>query len=143
MLRSALFGLVAIVLLFDRSARAESSSYAVAKHSTPQVWCPSETRRVAVTFRNTGARAWSPKTHDRVSYHWRDTQGGMVHRDGLRTDFDAEVAVGAHAEVLAKVTAPSTPGSYVLVWRMLTEGAGWFPEPVSYTHLTLPTTPYV
>ena len=106
----------------------QDSAYAVVDQRAPATLCPGETRRVEVTLENVGGRSWEPAAKDRLSYHWRDRAGVVVVRDGSRTDLETTVHSGEQVTVAAKVTAPEEPGDYTLVWRMLREGEGWFPE---------------
>ncbi len=119
---------VAMVCQTASADLRQGPAYAVREHETPEAWCPGETRRVSVTLENTGGRAWRPESKDRLSYHWRSEAGQTVQRDGRRTDLGSAVAPGERETIDAKVTAPAAPGRYQLVWRMLREGEGWFPE---------------
>lgn len=109
--------------------RAEGPAYAVLAEATPGRMCPGETQRVEVTLENTGGRTWAPSEQDRLSYHWYAADGSLLVRDGRRTDLGEPVPPGESVELSAKVTAPTSPGAYRLVWRMLREGEGWFPQP--------------
>lgn len=108
--------------------RGEGPSYAVVAEATPESMCPGETQRVELSLENTGGRTWTPDAQDRLSYHWRTEDGTLVIRDGRRTDLADPVSPGERVDLGAKVTAPTQPGRYQLVWRMLREGEDWYPE---------------
>ncbi len=119
---------VAMVCLTASADLREGPAYALVEHATPKALCPGETQRVEVTVENTGGRTWRKASGERLSYHWRDASGAVVTWDGRRADLEADVEPGAQQTLTAKVTAPTEPGRYQLVWRMLREGDDWFPE---------------
>ncbi|MEM6291188.1 MAG: sulfatase-like hydrolase/transferase [Myxococcota bacterium] len=110
------------------AAPPRGARFEVAGHETPAALCPAEVRRVAVTLRNVGDQAWEPDAGDRLAYHWRRPGGALVQRDGRRSELPERVEPGESVTVDAKLIAPAEPDDYVLVWRMLREGGGWFPE---------------
>ncbi len=119
-----------VVLWCETAAAAlpPGSRFEVGEHRTPAALCPSEVRRVSVALRNVGDRAWEPEAGDRLAYHWRTVEGALVQRDGRRSELPQRVEPGDVVTVDAKLIAPTEPGAYVLAWRMLREGEGWFPE---------------
>ena len=127
---AALFAVwvVAAGQIAKAEVRPEGPAYAVVRHDAPGALCLDETQLLQVVLENTGGRTWAPEDRDRLSYHWRDAQGRTVVRDGRRTELEGEVAPGEQVTLDAKVTAPAEAGRYTLVWRMLREGDGWFPE---------------
>jgi len=95
---------------------------------------------VPVAVRNAGAALWNatgPSLVD-LSYHWHDASGNTVVWDGLRTPLAANVDVGATANVTMKITAPNTPGTYVLTLDLVREGVAWFGQ-LGSTAYRIPT----
>ena len=120
---------VAFVLIVPRLAEAAPDlAFALEAHETPSTLCPQEGRPVALTLRNTGSVAWDPDKKDRVAYHWRDSEGRVVERDGRRSMLPGIVRPGEVADVRAVVVAPSDPGSYRLQWAMVRENVRWYPR---------------
>lgn len=88
--------------------------------------CPGEARPIRLTLKNEGTFAWQDS--DRVSYHWRDSEGNIVVKEGRRTPLPSEVKPGASISVDAVIKAPELPGTYVLQWRMVRQMVKWFPD---------------
>ena len=64
-----------------------------------------------------------------------ETVAGTYFGNPLETEILVGESSGARAVVKTKRLVANTNGDM--------EGIMWVPNPVSYTHLTLPTTPYV
>ncbi|MDE3103008.1 MAG: hypothetical protein KGJ98_12320, partial [Chloroflexota bacterium] len=85
---------------------------------------------VPVTLTNAGTDTWVTTGTAPVdlSYHWYDAAGNVVVWDGARSGLGAaSVAPGAVATATAQITAPTTPGSYLLRLALVKEGVAWFP----------------
>src|SRR5256714_10212371 len=84
---------------------------------------------------NTGTDAWKTTAPGLVnlSYHWYDAAGVTVLWDGARTPLGGDVAPTQQRVVQLAVTAPSTPGSYLLRIALVQEGVGWLPPSNPYT----------
>jgi hypothetical protein len=63
-----------------------------------------------------------------VAYHWRDTTGSMVVRDGQRTSLLVDVPPGRQLTQPMWITAPQTPGTYVLEITLVHESVAWLDE---------------
>jgi hypothetical protein len=89
-----------------------------------------ETRNVYAGVRNLGTATWPGGTDQppevRVSYHWRDADGGILIHDGHRTPFPAAVAPGAECILPVTVTAPEAPGRHELGLDVIHEHVRWF-----------------
>lgn len=92
-------------------------------------WRAGDELAVAVELENRSARAWPAGGRDRLSYHWLDSSGEMLIRDGARTLMPHEVAAGQNVRLRARVVAPDKPGRYRLRWAMVREGVRWYPSP--------------
>jgi O-Antigen ligase len=86
---------------------------------------------IALSIRNIGALPWAAggKKPVRVSYHWmsEDAQEVVV-LDGARSDLPGDVVPGAKVDLLATVTTPARPGSYLLWWDLVHEKVTWFSD---------------
>lgn len=86
---------------------------------------------VPIKVTNTGRNWWykdSPNAF-KLSYHWLNSAGQVVLRDGLRTDLPINVAPnGGYVNMIGKVAVPPNPGSYILKWDMVHEGVTWFSD---------------
>lgn len=89
-----------------------------------------ETRNVFVAVRNLGTATWPGGSglppEIRMSYHWRDGEGGMLVHDGRRTPFPVAVAPGEECIVPVSVTAPDAAGRHELGLDVLHEQVRWF-----------------
>lgn len=74
---------------------------------------------------NTSGRTWPENGLFRLSYHWFQGAKTVVF-DGHRTMLPSTVQSEGAIPLNAKVTAPSTPGSYTLKWDMVEENVAWF-----------------
>ena len=83
---------------------------------------------VPITITNTGGGVWVSQGASpvRLSYHWFTPQGVAVTWDGDRSVLPHDVLPGQSVTLEASVHAPSTAGSFRLVWDMVHEGATWF-----------------
>ncbi len=86
--------------------------------------------QVAVELRNTSQEGWPIRGATRValSYHWTDSAGRSVVRDGARTLLPKEVEPGESVTVLQQVLAPETSGDYTLTLDLVREQVAWFSD---------------
>jgi hypothetical protein len=82
----------------------------------------SQTARMTVALRNLGTCDWMPGRHRLGS---QNPQDNTVWGTG-RVELPAPVISGQVATFPFDVTAPSSPGIYILQWRMVEEGVEWF-----------------
>ncbi|MDM7998724.1 MAG: hypothetical protein QUS33_01655, partial [Dehalococcoidia bacterium] len=61
-----------------------------------------------------------------LAYHWYTSDGYLVQWDGQRSVLLTDLAPGQSTTVTATVSAPGTPGNYILKWDMVQEGVTWF-----------------
>jgi hypothetical protein len=86
--------------------------------------------RGRVELENAGAAPWRPRDGEgvRLSYHWLDELGNPIVWDGLRTDFEGEVAPGQRLTLDVSLRAPMPAGPYRLAFDLVEEGRWWFEE---------------
>ena len=89
-----------------------------------------KTYTVPITVTNTGTLKWPSTGTNKVnlSYHWYDTAGKMIVRDGKRTNLLSDMAKGQKATLNAKVLAPSKAGTYILKYDLVHEYVTWFSD---------------
>lgn len=92
------------------------------------VLAPGVNARVAVTIVNRSWRPWSSDTLPPVhlSYHWLDLRRRPFSYDGLRTKLPRALPPGESLAVGMMVSAPTTPGTYLLEVDLVEEGVTWF-----------------
>lgn len=101
--------------------------------SPPATATPGEKLRVPVELWNRAAVPWNPRgvatgaATVKLAYHWLRADGATAEWDGERTLL-GEVEPGARVATTLAVTAPRTPGAYVLVIDPLFEHVAWFSE---------------
>ena len=114
------------VAVVTRSTAALQASLSA---SPPPTLLAGGSANVDVAVTNVGASTW-PATGAQpvnLSYHWYDANGKVVVWDGARTSLGSDLAASAPARTLqATVRAPTTAGTYFLVFEMVREGVGWF-----------------
>jgi len=90
------------------------------------------TTNLSVTIRNISARRWPASFCDgrsqdlRVGNHWLDAEGRMVLADDGRSHVPKPLRPGESVTVPLAVTAPDTPGRYLLEVDLVVEGTSWF-----------------
>ncbi len=128
----------AALLLTSAVAFAQDRPWQLRAHATPQRVLAGTSTTVEITLRNLDDRPISPEEGDRLAYHWLDESGEMVHYDGARTRFADSVGPDETVVVEATLLAPERPGSYLLQWEPLREGAGWFGIPRRTREVLIP-----
>jgi hypothetical protein len=98
--------------------------------AAPKVVRSGQTFRVRATVRNTSPVTWPNRGGARVrlAYHWLDENGGVVVRDGERTELGQPLLPNGARPVDLKVIAPALPGKYLLALDPLLETVAWFSE---------------
>ena len=69
--------------------------------------------------------ASSPHTYG-LGYHWLYPSNKVEQFTNPITWLSADVPPGTRRIVRARVTAPATPGRYLLIWDMIWKGTTWF-----------------
>jgi len=65
--------------------------------------------------------------------HWLDKNGSMLIRDLDRSGLPRDVKPGEEVTMEINLTAPSTPGNYILEYDMVQEAVTWFARKGSKT----------
>ncbi len=83
---------------------------------------------LTVSIRNTSTAAWpsGPGWYLALGNHWLDADGSVVHLDDGRASLGHDVEARGSTEITLNVTAPATPGTYVLELDMVQELVAWF-----------------
>ena len=103
-------------------------------HTTPQRMAAGGTVSVAMGVQNCGTLTWPAGGANpvRLGYHWIDGNGQLVPlppEADHRTSLPSEVPFAAQVNWTgALLTAPLTPGDYMLRWDMVHEGITWFAD---------------
>lgn len=126
--------LIALALLAPASARAElpDGHWQLVSHAVPPTLAPGAQVRVDVVLRNRTGLTWSEEKQDRLAYHWRNLDGSMLIRDGVRTPLPGPLAPGASIELAATIVAPPEPGRYWLQFEPVREHKRWW-GPATHT----------
>lgn len=87
-----------------------------------------ETFRALARLRNTSEHSWPARGAARVrlSYHWLDENGDKEVWEGTRTELEKAVPPTDIVAQWLDVTAPATPGNYILELEPLFERVTWF-----------------
>jgi uncharacterized membrane protein len=107
----------------------------------PTTWSRGQTQTYTVTVTNTGTQTWNASGANlvRLGIHFA-TSGAVTTGSGWLTDqrwvLPNDVPPGGSATITVSVTAPSTPGSYVLQAQMVKEQVAWFQQ-VQNTNVTV------
>ncbi len=118
---------VTAILLSWISVGAAEGLTVVEQTISPSLEAGSETS-IPIVIVNDGPLTWSSADGFAVSYHWMDTEGGVVVWDGLRSPLPEIVPPGSSIELVASVGAPRTPGDYLLRWDVVQDGVRWLSE---------------
>lgn len=101
-------------------------------HDTPGNLDPRATVDVHLSVRNGGSLEWPANGQGAVSigYRWITPDDKPVKDDAQekRTPLPRNVPFASTVDVTVKLSTPSTPGHYVLLWDMYRDGQGWFSE---------------
>jgi SAM-dependent methyltransferase len=98
----------------------------------PLIMAPSEKRQLSVRVLNVGNAAWEwlgvswPIV---LGNHWLSGDGSsMITRDDGRAETGRTVVPGEHTTCEIGVTAPNSPGNYMLELDLVEEGVTWFAD---------------
>jgi phosphoglycerol transferase MdoB-like AlkP superfamily enzyme len=147
--RPSLIAGVAVVwlgaVLAAQPGMRASHAFTILGSAVPWVVSAGDQVSVPLTLRNDGLETWDPALGFHLSYHWLSFDGGMVDRDGARTDFPFAVRPGQSIEIEARLLAPDEAGLHRLQWDMVQEHVAWFSirdprDPVLHLVLVLPAT---
>jgi subtilisin family serine protease len=84
---------------------------------------------VQVTLQNVGSLAWDPVGNACDSYKYGTPDAIVKWGINGRVNLPAPVPPGQQIALKFRVTAPSTPGSYVFDWHIVQECRFWFDSP--------------
>jgi SAM-dependent methyltransferase len=109
----------------------------------PTQLAANETKTITVTLQNKSQFPWLADANGRyqiqLGNHWRQQNGRLRQRDDGRTPLLHTVAPGESVTLPLIVTAPATPGNYVLEIDALQESITWFGDKGSPTLLAAVT----
>src|SRR5207237_10568552 len=145
-LRHVLSALVAVAMLLPGGAAlAMPAKTLVATYvaSPPGSVAAGTAFVVSVALSNTGTDTWKSTAPGLVnlSYHWYDPSGAPVVWDGARTPLGGDIAPTQQRVVQLAVSAPATPGAFLLRIALVQEGVGWLAPSNPYAITLQP--PYV
>ncbi len=107
---------------------AVGHAFSVVSGRSPRLMVVDHEDVVRLAVRNEGTRVWPSDGGFAFSYHWLDSSGSVVDREGRRVGVSVPVAPGGVAEFSVVVVAPRQPGAYRLQWDMVEEGVCWFSD---------------
>lgn len=90
-------------------------------------------RAVNIVVRNLGSDVWPASGPLQAGNHWLDKHGSMLVQDDGRAPLSEEVRPGDERTVGVWVTAPPSPGRYILEFDMVDEDVAWFADRGSAT----------
>ncbi len=96
---------------------------------TPTNIKPGQIVSVPITLTNTGSQTWLKSGANPVyaTYHWYNSSWQAVEWGiGMWSGLPNDVATGQSVSINAALKAPSTPGSYNLLWDAIQQGVAWF-----------------
>jgi SpoIID/LytB domain protein len=125
--RLSLAAIVGIVMALLPIPAAAATLFAGYQLQAPPSVPAGTTITVPVTVSNLGTETWSAAgaTPVDLSYHWMDLSGKAVVWDGTRTKLTADVPPTGTQQLNASITAPASPGPYVLQIALVKEGVAW------------------
>lgn len=101
-------------------------------HDTPGNLDPRASIDVHLSVRNAGSLEWPANGQGAVSigYRWVTPDNKPIKDDAQekKTPLLRNVPFADTIDVAVKLSAPSIPGHYVLLWDMYRDGQGWFSE---------------
>jgi len=81
---------------------------------------------IPVTILNHEDRVWKAGGNVRLAYHWLDSNGKVMTRDGLRSMLPTDAGTGGSVHINARVLTPTVPGNYVLQLDLVEESVKWY-----------------
>lgn len=117
------------------AVRVTEPIYGVAwgAQDTPTTMVAGETTLVSIEVENQGKAGWTTNGPRpiRIGYRWYNSSGQQYIQSGytqIRSGLPRDVGPRQKVRVLASLTAPSAPGTYVLHWDMVHENVTWFSQ---------------
>ena len=91
---------------------------------------PSTPIPLTVEVRNASDQMWgmSDTCPIRLGNHWLDAEGNMLVLDDQRVSLPSPLDPGGRVSLPLSVTAPGTPGEYILRLDMVQESVAWFQD---------------
>jgi len=95
--------------------------------------------KIKLKVKNLSDTVWPSKSLPGGEYainlgdHWLDENGNMLIQDSDRSGLPHDVKPGEEVSMEINLTAPSTPGNYILEYDMVQEGVTWFARKGSKT----------
>lgn len=125
---STVYGGFALMARYSGNCAIPYQAQYISQNSGSATWCAGETRNVQVTIKNTGTQSWtdvagtvpSPGRNFNIGAKW-NTWGDY----DVRVDAQ-DLASGATQTFTLPMTAPTTPGSYILSFNVVDEAVAWF-----------------
>lgn len=124
--------------LDDDAFRAE-----LAASEVPTVMNPGQTATIIVSLKNVSEYSWASKPNDRALYHinvadiWLQSDARtLVNNMDARSTLPRDLSPGERTEVQLPITAPTTPGNYILEIDLVQEGVAFFKHKGSQTWQT-------
>jgi hypothetical protein len=121
------FGWFADMLRTVAAVETLSAQYMV---SPPTQWQAGETLTYNITLTNKGSKTWNATgpnaVHLGVYFAGASDAVGDWPEEPMRFELSHDVKPGQKITLTISVTAPLTPGSYVLRHWMVKEGVNWF-----------------
>jgi fibronectin type 3 domain-containing protein len=112
------------------SATTTLSLSAAYSGTPPLYWQPGQTLTYTVTVTNTGLATWHALGSNLfdlgVYFNGTDDGAGDWPSEPARAYLTADVGPGQSETITVTVTAPTTPGTYILRQRMVDENVAWF-----------------
>jgi Bacterial Ig-like domain/Ig-like domain from next to BRCA1 gene len=111
--------------------------------TAPSTWSAGQTQTFTTTLTNTGTQTWNAADPDAVhlGVYFNGNSDAVYDwpTEPVRVILPQDVAPGASVTVTVTVTAPATPGDYILRQRLVKENVQWFDQlqatPVSVASL--------
>ena len=101
---------------------------------------PGQTATIIVSVKNVSEYAWASKPNDRALYHinvadvWLQSDAKtLVSNMDARSTLPRDLWPGERTEVQLTITAPTTPGNYILEIDLVQEGVTFFKHKGSQT----------
>lgn len=96
--------------------------------TVPAVMSAGRQTTIPVIVENRSPLPWNRSGSHRygLSYHWLRRSWKVVRFANTITWLSSDLPPGGRQTVAAKVTPPSVPGRYVLLWDMVWDGTTWF-----------------
>ncbi len=98
----------------------------------PEMMVTGEMYDALLNVRNTGIGTWYPAQRTphcvNISYHWLDSRGKMLLKEGLRTPLPREIAPDEQVVLPFQIIAPNKHGLYRLQVDLVHEGVHWLGE---------------